>query len=100
MSQAEGVPLLPDLEAIVRDCHARGFSLIPLAPGAKAPGDPLVKYMGCSSRTNNLDLLLHWAEEEPNYNAFICSDPNYTILESDDFDTLQRYVGDISEEIF
>jgi hypothetical protein len=72
----------------------------PSAPNAKAPGDPLADYLGPSSRSSNLDLLLHWAEKYPNFNGFICSDPNFTILESDDLDTLQRYVGSVSLELF
>ena len=87
-------------EAIV----ARGFSVIPLLPGKKDPDSSLVGKVngergtgGAVRRTRDLDIVRAWAAASPNGNVGLCSDENYTLLETDNEqkfrDTLRLMTG-------
>lgn len=58
----------------------RGFSVIPLTPNDKAP----VLGIGALSRSNSREIVAGWAVAYPNANVGICSDDNFTLLETDD----------------
>jgi len=66
----------------------RGFSVIPLRPGAKdtLPG------IGAKSRTRDIVHVREWAEQYPDANVAIVADEEVAILESDDFERLAQTI--------
>jgi hypothetical protein len=71
---------------IASDLIARGLSVIPVVPHDKKP------LVGAKSRSNNPEVISRWTDVWPDANVGVCSDENFTILETDDEATLRDKV--------